>query len=92
MSTFVLDHIPQERTPVHLRASKSSMHPALMEKGRAIPQPHIGPRHHGSPTPHSFKVNILDNELFVDKLENRNISLVLNLTLLNNNLANFCSY
>lgn len=53
-----LDHVPQERTPVHLRASKGSMHPALMEKGRAIPQPHIGPRHHGSPTPNSFKVNI----------------------------------
>ncbi|XP_022180250.1 resistance to inhibitors of cholinesterase protein 3 isoform X3 [Myzus persicae] len=49
-----IDNIPQERTPVHLRASKASMHPALMEKGRAIPQPHIGPRH-GSPTPHSFK-------------------------------------
>jgi len=54
-----LDNIPQERTPVHLRASKASMHPALMEKGRAIPQPHIGPRH-SSPTPHSFKVNIYD--------------------------------
>ncbi|XP_060869020.1 resistance to inhibitors of cholinesterase protein 3 isoform X3 [Metopolophium dirhodum] len=48
------DNIPQERTPVHLRASKATMHPALMEKGRAIPQPHIGPRH-SSPTPHSFK-------------------------------------
>ncbi|XP_026813991.1 resistance to inhibitors of cholinesterase protein 3-like isoform X3 [Rhopalosiphum maidis] len=48
------DNIYQERTPVHLRASKASMHPALMEKGRAIPQPHIGPRH-GSATPHSFK-------------------------------------
>ncbi|CAH1708946.1 unnamed protein product [Aphis gossypii] len=50
----VMNNIYQERTPVHLRASKASMHPALMEKGRAIPQPHIGPRH-GSPTPHSFK-------------------------------------
>ncbi|KAL5243852.1 hypothetical protein ACI65C_011262 [Semiaphis heraclei] len=50
----LMNNIPQERTPVHLRASKASMHPALMEKGRAIPQPHIGPRH-GSPTPHSFK-------------------------------------
>ncbi|VVC40799.1 Hypothetical protein CINCED_3A018757 [Cinara cedri] len=43
------DNIPQERTPVHLRAS---MHPALMEKGRAIPQPHIGSR---QATPGSFK-------------------------------------
>lgn len=63
------DSIPQERTPVHLRASKGSIHPALMEKGRAIPQPHIGPRHHGSPTPRSFKVNILDT-VYTDKLEN----------------------
>ncbi|XP_026813990.1 uncharacterized protein LOC113554373 isoform X2 [Rhopalosiphum maidis] len=50
----LMNNIYQERTPVHLRASKASMHPALMEKGRAIPQPHIGPRH-GSATPHSFK-------------------------------------
>ncbi|XP_025194750.1 uncharacterized protein LOC112594268 isoform X2 [Melanaphis sacchari] len=50
----LMNNIHQERTPIHLRASKASMHPALMEKGRAIPQPHIGPRH-GSPTPHSFK-------------------------------------
>ncbi|XP_060869019.1 uncharacterized protein LOC132943892 isoform X2 [Metopolophium dirhodum] len=50
----LMNNIPQERTPVHLRASKATMHPALMEKGRAIPQPHIGPRH-SSPTPHSFK-------------------------------------
>ncbi|XP_060843284.1 uncharacterized protein LOC132923356 isoform X2 [Rhopalosiphum padi] len=53
-SDSLMNNIHQERTPVHLRASKASMHPALMEKGRAIPQPHIGPRH-GSATPHSFK-------------------------------------
>ncbi|XP_008184680.1 uncharacterized protein LOC100159280 isoform X2 [Acyrthosiphon pisum] len=53
-SDSLMNNIPQERTPVHLRASKATMHPALMEKGRAIPQPHIGPRH-SSPTPHSFK-------------------------------------
>ncbi|VVC40796.1 Hypothetical protein CINCED_3A018757 [Cinara cedri] len=45
----LMNNIPQERTPVHLRAS---MHPALMEKGRAIPQPHIGSR---QATPGSFK-------------------------------------
>lgn len=64
------------------------MHPALLEKGRAIPQPHIGPRHHGIPTPHSFKVNIFDsiylNLKFMYKLENWYFSSVLYLTLTHN--------
>lgn len=66
------------------------MHPALMEKGRAIPQPHIGPRHHGSPTPHSFKVNILNYAVYIDKLENPEYFFGFNFSY-NNNLANFYS-
>ncbi|XP_050526033.1 uncharacterized protein LOC126896907 isoform X2 [Daktulosphaira vitifoliae] len=53
-----ISNIPQERIPVHLKATKGTMHPALLEKGRAIPQPHIGPRHSGPPTPHSFKPTV----------------------------------
>ncbi|XP_050424552.1 resistance to inhibitors of cholinesterase protein 3 isoform X3 [Adelges cooleyi] len=43
--------LPQERIPVHLRASQGGIHPALLEKGRAIPQP----RSSSFPTPNSFK-------------------------------------
>jgi len=85
------DSIPQERTPVHLRASKSSMHPALMEKGRAIPQPHIGPRQHGSPTPHSFKVNFFDT-MYIYKLENPEFPFSFKFNVNKKNLPNFIYY
>lgn len=53
------------------------MHPALLEKGRAIPQPHIGPR---QATPGSFKVNINDIIYYnLNEFENREF-VVLNIT------------